>query len=109
MARRYSDAVKAGDYEAAGKLLHPDVEIVPPSGRPFGLAELKAGWAGPAFDHLEVTLEDRVFEPDGDGALMRGNQVFRWKENAELAYVRPLVTRYAFRDGRIVRIEMESP
>jgi len=41
--------------------------------------------------------------------LMRGNQVFRWKENAELAYVRPLVTRYAFRDGRIVRIEMESP
>jgi hypothetical protein len=38
--------------------------------------------------------------------VMRGKQVFHWKEGGDVAYVRDLTTRYSVRDGRIVRIEM---
>ncbi|MFN2627465.1 MAG: nuclear transport factor 2 family protein [Gaiellaceae bacterium] len=108
LARRYSDAVQARDYGTAESLLDPELEVVPPSGRPYGLAELRSAWAGPGFDHLEVALEQRDFEADGDEVVMRGKQVFRWKEHAEVAYVRSLETRYSFREGKIVRMEMSS-
>ena len=109
IARRYSDAVKAGDYETAASLLDEDVEVSPPSGRPFGKAELLSAWRGPGFDHLDVTLEDRVFSADGDGAaVMHGTQVFHWKDGGEVAYTRPLTTRYVVRDGRILRMELEA-
>jgi hypothetical protein len=109
VARRYSDAVKAGDYETAGALLDDGLEVVPPSGRAFGKVELASAWGSPGFDHLEVSLEDRVFEADGDGAaVMHGTQVFRWKLGGDVAYMRPLTTRYHVREGRIVRLEMET-
>jgi Domain of unknown function (DUF4440) len=108
LARCYSDAVKAGDYRTAESLLDPGLEVVPPSGRTYGLAQLRSAWAGPGFEHLEVSLEERVFEVDGDEVVMHGKQVFRWKEQAEVAYVRSLETRYSFREGRIVRMEMSS-
>jgi ketosteroid isomerase-like protein len=108
LARRYSDAVRSGDYETAAALLDDELEVVPPSGRPYGKAELKSAWGSPGFDHLDVTLEDRVFEAAGDGVVMHGTQVFRWKKGGDLAYTRPLTTRYALRDGRIVRMELET-
>jgi hypothetical protein len=108
VARRYSDAVKAGDYETAVSLLDDELEIVPPSGRPYGKTELASAWGSPGFDHLDVSLEDRVFEPDGDGAaVMHGTQVFRWKQGGGVAYTRALTTRYVVRDGRILRMELE--
>jgi len=109
IARRYSDAVKAGDYETAASLLDEELEVVPPSGRAYGKAEITSAWGSPGFDHLEVTLEERVFEPDGDGrAVMHGTQVFHWKEGGDVAYTRRLTTRYLVRDGRILRMEMET-
>ena len=109
MARRYSDAVKAGDFETAVALLDDGLEVVPPSGRPFGKVELVSAFGSPGFDHLEVSVEDRVFEADGDGAaVMHGTQVFRWKQGGDVAYRRPLRTRYLVREGRIVRLEMET-
>jgi hypothetical protein len=108
VAQAYSDAVRRGEYEAAEALLDPRVEVVPPSGRTYGLNGLKAAWAGPGFDHLEVTLEGREFADDGDdGAIMRGTQVYRWKENGLVAYTRPLRTRYDVSGDRIVRIEIQ--
>ena len=108
MARAYSDAVQRRDYEAAAGLLDAHVEIVPPSGRTYGLRGLQAAWSGPGFEYLEVTLEERRFENDGeDGALMHGSQVYRWKEDGSVAYVRPLRTRYDVSGGRIVRIEIQ--
>jgi hypothetical protein len=107
VARRYSDAVRAKDWETAASLLDADVEIVPPSGRAYGLRELRAAWGSPGFDHLEVALEDRVFEPDGvSAALMRASQVFRWKEDGAVAYTRQLQTRYEVGGGVIRRIEI---
>jgi ketosteroid isomerase-like protein len=109
VARRYSDAVKAGDYETAASLLDDELEVVPPSGRAYGKTEITSAWGSPGFDHLEVTLEERVFEPDGDGcAVMHGMQVFHWKEGGDVAYTRRLTTRYRVRDGRILRMEMET-
>jgi ketosteroid isomerase-like protein len=107
IARRYSDAVRAGDFDTARNLLHDELEVVPPSGRPYGKAQIVSAWNSPGFDHLEVTLEDREFEPADEGAVMRAKQVFHWKEGGDVAYTRPLTTRYRVRDGRIVRIEME--
>ena len=108
IARRYSDAVKAGDYETAASLLDEELEVVPPSGRAYGKAEITSAWGSPGFDHLEVTLEERRFENDGeDGALMHGSQVYRWKEDGSVAYVRPLRTRYDVSGDRIVRIEIQ--
>jgi hypothetical protein len=107
VARRYSDAVKARDWDTAASLLDADVVIVPPSGRAYGLRELRAAWGSPGFDHLEVALEDRVFAPVGlSAALMRANQVFRWKEDGSVAYTRELQTRYEIGDGVIRRIEI---
>ena len=107
MARAYSDAVHERDFEKAESLLDPHVEIVPPSGRTYHLAGLKAAWEGAGFDHLEVTVEDREFEDDGDGAIMRGTQVYRWREDGSVAYTRPLRTRYDVTGDRIVRIEIQ--
>ena len=107
IARRYSDAIKAEDWETAASLLDADVEIVPPSGRAYGLRELRAAWGSPGFDHLDVALEERVFEPVGDSAaLMRANQVFRWREDGSVAYTRELRTRYEVGGGVIRRIEI---
>ena len=101
--------MKAGDYETAASLLDDELEVVPPSGRAYGKAEITSAWGSPGFDHLDVTLEDRVFEPDGDAcAVMHGTQVFHWKEGGEVAYTRRLTTRYRVRDGRILRMEMET-
>jgi ketosteroid isomerase-like protein len=109
VARRYSDAVKAGDYETAASLLDDEVEVIPPSGRPYGKSAITSAWEGPGFDHLDVTLEDRVFEPDGDGSVvMHGTQVFRWRQGGDVAYTRALTTRYVVRGERILRIEMET-
>jgi ketosteroid isomerase-like protein len=108
VARRYSDAVRARDYEAAAALLAPDVEIVPPSGRTYGLEELQGAWAGPGFDHLEVSVQDREWGLDGDDVVERSSQVFQWRDGGGVAYTRPLETRYSFRDGRIVKMEMTS-
>jgi ketosteroid isomerase-like protein len=107
VARRYSDALRAGDYATAESLLDPEVEIQPPSGRPYGLPELQEAWASGGFDHLLVALENREFEPEGDDVLLRADQVFSWKEEGAVAYSRPFRARYSFRDGRIVRVEME--
>jgi ketosteroid isomerase-like protein len=107
IAQRYSDAVKAGDFDAAEALLDDEVEVVPPSGRPYGKTEVVSAWNGPGFDHLDVTLDEREFEAADGGAVMRAKQVFHWKEGGDVAYVRDLTTRYDIRGGRIVRIEME--
>ena len=109
VARRYSDAVKVRDYDTAAALLDDELEVIPPSGRPYGKSAITSAWEGPGFDHLDVTLEDRVFEPDGDGAVvMHGTQVFRWKGGGDVAYTRALTTRYVVRDDLILRIEMET-
>jgi hypothetical protein len=48
-----------------------------------------------------------VFAPDGaSAALMRANQVFRWKEDGSVAYTRELRTRYEVGEGVIRRIEI---
>ena len=107
IARRYSDAVKAEDWDTARALLDDEVEVVPPSGRPYGKKQIVSAWDGPGFDHLEVTLEEREFEAADDGAVMHAKQVFHWKEGGDVAYVRGLTPRYSIREGRIVRIEME--
>jgi hypothetical protein len=99
--------VKAEDWDTAAALLDEDVEVVPPSGRPYGKREIVSAWNGPGFDHLEVTLEDRDFAGTDSGAVMRAKQVFHWREGGDVAYTRDLTTRYSVRDGRIVRIEME--
>jgi hypothetical protein len=105
VARAYSDAVAGKDFPTARILLDPEVEVVPPSGRAYGLQKLMDSWAGPGFDHLDVTFEDRLVEPDDhDGAVVRGTQVYRWKEDGSVAYARRQAARFDVRDGRIVRI-----
>jgi ketosteroid isomerase-like protein len=104
VARAYFEALAVKDFRTARSLLDPDVEIVPPSGRAYGLRKLVESWNGPGFDHLEVSLEDRNVEPDGGGAVVHATQVYRWKEDGEVAYERKQAARYEVRDGRIVRI-----
>ena len=104
VARAYSDAVAGRDFRTARTLLDPEVQIVPPSGRAYGLKKLLESWAGPGFDHLDTSFEDRLVEPDEQGAVVRGTQVYRWKEDGSVAYARRQAARFDVRDGRIVRI-----
>ena len=107
MARAYADAVHAREFETAAALLDPEVEVVPPSGRAYGLDGLKASWTGAGFDHLDVALEERELTAAGEGAVLRMLQVYRWREDGTVAYVRPLRTRFDVSGDRIVRIEIE--
>ena len=104
VARAYSEALAVKDFRTARSLLDPRVEIVPPSGRTYGFEKLVESWSGPGFDHLDVSLEDRLVEPDGVDAVVHATQVYRWKEDGEVAYARRQAARYEVRDGRIVRI-----
>jgi hypothetical protein len=104
VVRGYSDAVAVKDFGAARAFLDPAVEIVPPSGRAYGLEKLLETWTGPGFDYLDVSLEDGLVEPDEEGAVVHATQVYRWKGDGAVAYARRQATRYEVRDGRIVRI-----
>ena len=104
VVRAYSEALTVKDFRTARSLLDPEVEIVPPSGRAYGLKKLLESWTGPGFDHLEVSLVDQSVEPGDDGAVVHATQVYRWKEDGRVAYERKQAARYEVRDGRIVRI-----
>jgi ketosteroid isomerase-like protein len=107
LAWQWEDAVAARDHDALAALLTDDVVVVTPKGKVLeGRDAVRAYYAGPGFDHLEVSHEDHDFHAHADGVRMTARQVYRWKDSGEHAYDRPLEVVFIVRDDRIARAEM---
>jgi ketosteroid isomerase-like protein len=104
-ARQFIDAVTAHDFEAAEKLLDPDVETVTPRGTLRGIAACRqvlqkaSGDEQFALEQAEPELEDI----EGD-VVARTHETAHWRESGELAYERDFVVRLTLDDDKIVRI-----
>jgi ketosteroid isomerase-like protein len=104
-ARRFIDAVLAQDFDAAERLLDPDVETVTPRTTFRGVAACRQVLRKAAGDE-QFTMEHpgtELSEVEGD-VLARTHEVARWRGTGELAYEREVAVRLRFRDDRIVRV-----
>jgi ketosteroid isomerase-like protein len=105
IARAFVDAVTAGDLEAAGKLLDPDVETTTPRGTLRGrAASLQVHQKASGDEQFVVEHAEPQFEELEGEIVARTHEVARWRETGEIAYERDFAVRLAFDDERIVRI-----
>jgi len=104
-ARQFIEALVAHDFEAAEKLLDPEVETVTPRGAVRGIAacrqvlEKASGSEQFAVDQAEPEFE----EIDGE-IVARTREIARWRETGEVAYERDFAVRLTLDEDRIVRI-----
>jgi ketosteroid isomerase-like protein len=103
-AREFIEAVTAHDFEAAERLLDPDVETVTPRSTLRGIAACRqvlqkaSGDEQFALEQVQPELE----ELEGD-VIARTHETARWRETGEVAYERDFAVRLTLDDERIVR------
>ena len=104
-ARRFLDAVVAHDFEAAEKLLDPDVETVTPRGTLRGIQACRQVLqkAGGDEQFAMEQAEPEFEELEGD-IIARTHEIARWRETGEVAYERDFAVRLTLDDERIVRV-----
>ena len=105
LARQFIEAVAAHDFDAAQKLLDPDVETVTPRGTLRGLSACrqvlqKAG----GDEQFAVEQAEPEFEDAEGDIIARTHETARWRETGDVAYERDFAVRLTVDDGRIVRI-----
>lgn len=107
-ARRYREALLAGDLETAVALLDSDVELVLPRGTLRGIDDARASLLASApLDSLDVeTSPGEVVAVNGSRARSSFVQTWRWRDSGRIAYTRRSEAEYTVRDGRIVRVEV---
>lgn len=107
-ARRYREALLAGDLETALGLLDPRVELVLPRGTVRGIEDVRASLVAAApLENLDVETSPGELERV-NGSRVRSSllQTWRWHHNGEVAYTRRSEAEYTVRAGRIVRVEV---
>jgi ketosteroid isomerase-like protein len=107
-ARRYREALLAGDLETAVGLLHPDVVLVLPRGTLVGVDDVRAFLAGQSpLENLDVETHAGELQPVNCARVRSVNtQVWRWRESGDVAYERRSEAEYTVRDGKIARLEV---
>jgi ketosteroid isomerase-like protein len=104
-ARQFVEAVAAGDLEAAGELLDPDVETVTPRGTLRGIAACRQVLEKATGDEqFAVEQTEPDFEEIEGEIVARTHEIARWRETGEIAYERDFAVRLTLDDARIVRI-----
>ena len=105
-ARRFLDAMNAGDGETAYSLLNDDVELVTRGGTLRGKETIRAAEEQGAGEHFEVEIRARQMSEDGDVVDARSTQVMRWKESGEVAHEQEARVRLTIRGGKISRLDL---
>ena len=104
-ARRFIEAVTAHDFEAAEKLLAPDVEIVTPRRSLRGIAACRQVLQKASGDEqFAVEQAEPEFEEIEGDVIARTHEIARWRETGEVAYERDFALRLTLDDERLVRI-----
>ena len=99
------------DRERLGALLHPDVELVAPSGETLrGLESVVTAWVSPpCFDHLTLSSDLEAVERLGPGrAIATIGHVYRWSATRKVAYATQTAGVYELRGGLIRRVRLFS-
>lgn len=110
MVQELFDAILAGDPEALGALIHPDVTVVEPLGLPYGgVYEGKDAFFGkllPAImTHFELGIEDARIIEGTDCVAAQVVVVFTARGSGNVVRM-PYVEVYDFEDGLIRRMNV---
>ena len=104
-ARQFVEAVVAHDFEAAEKLLHPEVEIVTPRGSLRGIAAcrkvLEKAAGGDQFTLEQAAPE---FEEIEGEVVARTHEIAHWRSTGEFAYEHDFELRLTLDEEGILRI-----
>ena len=101
-------SVQSGDRDALYPLLTPDVEWVTPQSTLHGIDELRefAIWGSRA-ETFDFEFGEGDWQDLGDGRFgCEVRQVYRLKEQGDVAYERMRRIELTVRDGRVARYEM---
>ena len=101
-------SVQSGDHDALYPLLAPDIEWVTPQSTLHGIDELRefAIWGSRA-DTFDFEFGEGDWQDLGDGRFGSDvRQVYRLKEEGDVAYERMRRIELTVRDARVARYEM---
>ena len=100
LARRFLVALSAGDKDAVGELVHPDVEIH--TGRTVYRGRAAAiEWSAKAFDHLHRRYEPVEVEPRPGGVAVRTMLKYVWTDSGVVGDEAEVLIELGIRDGLI--------
>ncbi|MDX6605891.1 MAG: SnoaL-like domain [Solirubrobacterales bacterium] len=100
LARRFLAALSAGDGEAVGELVHPEVEIR--TERTVHRGRVAAvDWSGKAFDHLVRRYVPVRIEQTEDGLLVHAELQYLWRDGGDVGDSSRVEIELGIRDGLI--------
>ena len=100
LARRFLAALSAGDREAVGELVHPDVEIRTERTVHRGRAAAME-WSEKTFDHLVRRYVPVEIEHTEDGLLVHAELQYVWREDRQVGDSSRVAIELGVRDGLI--------
>lgn len=109
VARRFAEALNAGDNDAAALLLAEDAELVYPGRTMHG----RAAWVAARKDQatpsgVTESVIDAVFNETDGSVEMSARLVQQWTESGEVAHEQPIRVRFDVNSGAISRLEFLS-
>ena len=110
LARRYGNALDAENWDEARALLHPEVEIVRPSGRHYHGADrwIEMVSRPGGFQNIDSHVARRSYEQRNGRVYEVKDIVHHWTHDGSLAYTSREETCVTCRDGRIARLESNA-
>ena len=104
-ADEFLKAVVANDFDAAERLLAPDVETVTPRGTVHGIPACRQVLQKASGDEqFAVEQAEPEFEDVEGDVVARTHEIARWRATGELAYERDFAVRLTLDSERIVRV-----
>jgi ketosteroid isomerase-like protein len=100
LVRRFLAALSAGDADAVGELVHPEVEVHTERTVHRG-RDAAVEWSGKGFDHLTRRYVPLEIERRDGGASVRAELHYVWRDSGEVGDASPVTIELGVRDGLI--------
>jgi ketosteroid isomerase-like protein len=100
LARDFLAALSAGDGEAVGRLVHPEVEITTERAVHVG-RDTAVSWAKKTYDHLIRRYVPTTIEERENGLRIQAELQYVWRETGDIGDSSPVVIQLGVRDGLI--------
>jgi ketosteroid isomerase-like protein len=107
VARRFLAALSAGDREAVGELVHPEVEVRTER-RVHRGREAAMKWSSKAFDHLVRRYIPIDIEETNSGVLVHAELEYIWRDGGEVGDRSRVAIELGIRDGLISSWHLED-